>query len=94
MSPGSQDSNRISLPDQNAAGLIRGRVDALRYDVQVLDPDEISGIVASFIPNGSRVLDIGCGTGLLGQILSRRCRAGIIAIEPDPVRVQRNGART
>lgn len=93
MSPGSQDSNRISSPDQNAAGLIRGRVDALRYDVQVFDPDEVSGIVASFIPTGSRVLDVGCGTGLLGQILSERCRAEIVGIEPDAVRAELATAR-
>jgi methionine biosynthesis protein MetW len=93
LTSGPQDSNGISSPDQNAAGLIQCSVDALRYDVQVFDPDEVSGIVASFIPTGSRVLDVGCGTGLLGQILSERCHAEIIGIEPDPARAELATAR-
>ena len=88
-----QDLSELSSPDQNAAGLIQGSVDALRYDVHILDADEVSGIVASFIPNGSKVLDVGCGTGLLGQMLSEHCHAEIIGIEPDPVRAELATAR-
>lgn len=73
-------------PDQNAAGLIKGTVDPLRYDGKVLDADEASGIVVSMIPTGARVLDVGCATGSLSQIIADACHADVVGIEPDPAR--------
>lgn len=63
-------------------------MDPLRYDYHTFDPDEVSGIVASMIPQGARVLDVGCGTGALDQILSRQCQAEIVGIEPDQARAE------
>ena len=43
------------------------------------------GLVAAFVPNGSRVLDIGCGFGQIASRLQQRgCR--ITGVEPDPAR--------
>lgn len=43
------------------------------------------GLVASFVPDASRVLDIGCGFGQVASRLRLRgCR--ITGVEPDPVR--------
>ena len=80
-------------PDENAAGLISEMLNALRYDGHVLDPDEVSGIVASFIPRGARVLDVGCGTGSLSRIVADVCHADVVGIEADPRRAARAGAR-
>jgi methionine biosynthesis protein MetW len=68
-------------------------VDALRYDIHVLDPYEVSGLIASFIPSGSRVLDVGCGTGLLGQMLSEQRDAEVVGVEPDLIRAELATAR-
>jgi len=81
-------TDRAASPDQNAAGLVHGTVDPLRYDGHALNPDEVSGIVASMIPTGARVLDVGCGTGSLGRILSQSCRAEVAGVEPDPARAE------
>jgi cyclopropane fatty-acyl-phospholipid synthase-like methyltransferase len=43
------------------------------------------GLVAAFVPDGSRVLDIGCGFGQIASRLRQRdCR--ITGVEPDPAR--------
>lgn len=81
-------------PDENASGLLQGAVDPLRYEVdRPLDPDEVPGIVAKMIPMGSRVLDVGCGEGLLSTVLENACRAEFVGIEPDPTRAARAVAR-
>lgn len=58
-----------------------------------MDPDEVAGIVAGMIPQGARVLDVGCGTGSMSEILADACRADIVGIEPDPSRAARAKAR-
>lgn len=93
MSTNPENVGQISSPDENAVGLISETLDALRYDGQVLDPDEVSGIVANFIPRGARVLDMGCGTGSLSRILADVCHAEVVGIEPDSIRAERAMAR-
>jgi methionine biosynthesis protein MetW len=75
-------------PDQNAAGLLQAIPDPLRYDGHVLDPDEVGGIVAGMVPQGSRILDVGCGTGSLAQILSNTCHAEVVGVEPETARAE------
>jgi methionine biosynthesis protein MetW len=94
VSSGPRIAEQIASPDQNAAGLIQGIVDPLRYDgTRSPDPDEVPGIVARMIPAGSRVLDVGCGTGALGRVLADECRAEIVGLEPDSVRAEQAVAR-
>lgn len=93
MIPGSKVISQAGTPDENAAGLIQGSLDPLRYDGHLLDPDEVSGIVTSMIPTGARVLEVGCGTGSLSQLVRETCRADVVGIEPDPARAQRAAAR-
>jgi SAM-dependent methyltransferase len=55
--------------------------------VPTRDDDRLNahGLVAAFVPDGSRVLDIGCGFGQIASRLRQRgCR--ITGVEPDPVR--------
>ena len=85
--------SQVASPDENAAGLIQGTLEPLRYGGQMLDPDEVSGIVTSMIPIGARVLEVGCGTGSISQIVRDTCRADVVGIEPDPARAQRAAER-
>jgi methionine biosynthesis protein MetW len=85
--------NQLTSPDEDAAGLIEGTLNPLRYDGHVLDPDEVAGVVASMIPTGARVLDVGCGTGSVSEIVRDTCRAYIVGVEPDANRVERAVSR-
>src|SRR5437868_4119947 len=76
----------MTSPDQNAVGFVDASVDALRYDGHTLDPDEVAGVLASFVPMGARVLDVGCGTGSVARILADSRRASVIGVEPDESR--------
>ena len=78
-----------SSPDQAAAGLVQGPLDPLRYGGQVFDPDEVSGIATRMIPNGARVLEVGCGTGSLSKIVADICHAEVVGVEPDSSRAER-----
>jgi methionine biosynthesis protein MetW len=80
-------------PDDCAAGFILDALDPLRYDGQELDPDEVTGIVASLICAGDRVLDVGCGTGSVTKILVDTCHAKVVGIEPDDERASRAASR-
>lgn len=93
MIPGSRVISQAASPDENAAGLIQETPDPLRYDGQVLDPDEVSGIVTGMIPTGARVLEVGCGTGSLSKIVADTCGAEVVGVEPDAARAQRAAGR-
>jgi methionine biosynthesis protein MetW len=49
--------------------------------------------LAHLIAPNSRVLDVGCGTGVITDTIRRQKSASIIGIEPDAERVQRAVAR-
>jgi methionine biosynthesis protein MetW len=86
--------HRATSPDQNASGLVREPVDPLRYDWRLnTDPDEVAGIVAKMIPAGSRLLDIGCGTGSLSRLLADECGAEVVGVEPDVERAAKASSR-
>jgi methionine biosynthesis protein MetW len=73
-------------PDDNARGMLATPVDALRYGGEVqadVDPWEASGMLRALVPDGARVLDIGCGTGAMALYVSRGRNVEIVGIEPD-----------
>lgn len=73
-------------PDANATGLLAAAPDPLRYDGQSDDPDEVAGIIASYLSSGSRILDVGCGTGSVSKIVADLTKARIVGVEPDAER--------
>src|SRR5437867_3334162 len=82
MNPGVSGS-----PDDNAAGFLSEHPIALRYDTPVnTDPREVAALIAGFVPERSRVLDIGCGTGCVSAVIQQLRSARILGIEPDAER--------
>jgi methionine biosynthesis protein MetW len=75
-------------PDEHARGFTQEVLDPLRYDNQTADPDEVAGIIISMIPVGSRVLDVGCGTGSITRLIRDLRDVEIIGIEPQPERAR------
>jgi len=73
-------------PDDSALGLLAAAPDPLRYENCTRDPDEVALKIAALVPPRARVLDVGCGTGSVSEIIAAECEATITGIEPDPVR--------
>jgi methionine biosynthesis protein MetW len=68
-------------------------LDPLRYDGHMDQPHEVARMLADLVPRGSRVLDVGCGTGSVSCIIADARNATIIGIEPDPHRAAAARAR-
>lgn len=79
--------------DDHSFGFLKSTPDALRYEHLSLDPDDAGMKLASFIEPQSRVLDVGCGTGVVTEIIRQQKSASIIGIEPDVERVRCATAR-
>lgn len=79
----------LASPDLNAVGL-GARVGGLRYDWSTTfgprDVGEAPAIIRDWVPEGARVLDVGCGTGsnTLKLIEGKKCQ--LVGVEPDPER--------
>jgi len=83
----------MTSPDSHSSGFLQTAPDALRYEYLSLDPDDAGMKLAHLIAPNSRVLDVGCGTGVITDTIRRQKSASIIGIEPDAERVQRAVAR-
>lgn len=82
------------VPDQGTGGFLAVAPDPYRYDGNHdLDPHEVSGMIASLVPMGSSVLDVGCGTGALSVLLRDVRNARVHGIEPDVSRAARAAER-
>lgn len=77
-------------PDLSSKGFLAKSVDPLRYQPSRFSFHEsgVFGIVSSFIPKGSRVLDVGCGTGWMSRHLRDEGGCETVGVEPDPVRAE------
>jgi methionine biosynthesis protein MetW len=70
-------------------GLTDAPVSPLRYTACDVNPYESSGLLLSMIPEGARVLDIGCGTGSLSSVIRNLRRAEVVGFEPHPERAEK-----
>src|SRR6266403_4084354 len=68
-------------------------LDPLRYDGHTDAPQEVARMLADLVPIGSRVLDVGCGTGSVSRIIADTRKAKIIGIEPNACRAAAARAR-
>lgn len=75
----------VTLTDERAKGFVDD-VRALRYAGCNTDPLDVHGMALSEISVGSRVLDVGCGTGHLGLWIAEQKRCSVVGIEPNPDR--------
>lgn len=64
------------------------QVDPLRYRGQTANPEESAGMLISYVAKGSRVLDIGCGTGSVSCLIRDHCDSEVTGIEPNPERAE------
>jgi 2-polyprenyl-3-methyl-5-hydroxy-6-metoxy-1,4-benzoquinol methylase len=76
----------MTSPDLNSIGFLRSNPNALRYENQSIDPDDVGPKLASLVSRTGRVLDVGCGTGSVTEIIKARTATEVIGIEPDPAR--------
>lgn len=76
----------MTSPDRNSIGFLRDNANALRYEWQSTDSEDVGPKLASLVSRTGRVLDVGCGTGSVTEIIKARTRAEVVGIEPDPTR--------
>jgi methionine biosynthesis protein MetW len=73
-------------PDSYISDLTGIQPDPLRYDGIQLHPFEVPMLIAKMIPIGAKVLDVGCGSGLVSGFIQQERSAYVIGVEPDIVR--------
>lgn len=76
-----------SSPDHNSCGFLAGLPDPIRYDYAPDDPENAAYKIAAQIPKGGRVLDVGCGSGVVSAIVQKLAGCELTGIEPDHERV-------
>lgn len=77
----------LTTPDDSSLGFLAHAPDPLRYENPSRDPDEVAMKIAHHVPRGSRVLDVGCGTGCISELVAGQCGAELLGLEPDSDRV-------
>ncbi len=63
----------------------------IKFKPEILDPNSIDRLSTSLIPENTRVLDIGCATGFMGEYLKKNKKCIVVGIEmsKDEARVAR-----
>jgi 2-polyprenyl-3-methyl-5-hydroxy-6-metoxy-1,4-benzoquinol methylase len=63
------------------------------FDLRLDDPVSTHAVQFQLIPRGSKVLDVGCHTGILGAALKERKQCEVIGIDNDEVALRIAGER-
>jgi SAM-dependent methyltransferase len=80
--------SHVDTPDIYARGLLDEAPKAARYENCSMDPSDVGPKISGFIPHGARVLDVGCGTGSISEVIQRLTGADLIGVEPDRDRLE------
>jgi len=80
-------------PDVSGHGLVGHTLDPLRYNSATHNPYEVTGILHDLMPSGVRVLDIGCGAGVITLIANEGKSNTVYGVEPDPDRAKVSAER-
>lgn len=83
----------MNAADQMLEKTENGELSALRYEAYWYTEQEVAPMLAELVPMGSRVLDVGCGTGGLSLIITETRKAKVVGIEPNPRRAAAARAR-
>jgi methionine biosynthesis protein MetW len=83
----------VNAADQMFGKTENGELDPLRYEPYSNTPQEVAPMLAELVPVGSRVLDVGCGTGGVSRVIADTRKAKIIGIEPNSCRAAAARAR-
>jgi methionine biosynthesis protein MetW len=78
-----------STPDENSNGFLNDRPESLRYEFKSTDPDDVAVKISKLLSPNTRVLDVGCGTGVNSEIIQNLSEVDLIGLEPDSNRVQK-----
>src|SRR5579862_1741716 len=78
-----EKTSSISMPDESSRGFLGHAVEAGRYENASTDPGTVAAKISSLIKPNAKVLDVGCGTGSVSEVIQKMTGAQIIAIEPD-----------
>ena len=55
--------------DKIAQGFLESIPNSLRYEFKSIDPDDAAMKISRLINKGTKVLDVGCGTGVVTEII-------------------------
>jgi 2-polyprenyl-3-methyl-5-hydroxy-6-metoxy-1,4-benzoquinol methylase len=80
--------NTVTSPDTHAVGFSEFTPDPKRYENASRDPQNVAMILASLVGPGLRILDVGCGTGSVTEVIQSKTNAKILGVEPDSERAK------
>jgi methionine biosynthesis protein MetW len=78
----------LSSPDQHSTGFLKTASNSLRYEYLSLDPDDVGMKLSGLVTHNSKILDVGCGTGVVTEIIKNQTSGTVIGIEPDTERLK------
>ncbi len=83
----------MTSPDQHACGFLDHVPVPVRYENASTDPGNVAAKLSALIGRGAKVLDVGCGTGSISEVIQKMAGAVVLGVEPDKERAAAAAAR-